>query len=410
MADTRVLIIGGGVASASAIETLLAKGIAGSAITLLSADTELPYHRPPLSKGYLLGREPREKIFVKPHSFYDDAGVTLRLGTLVRAVDAQARTVITATGDTLTFEKLLIATGCTPRTLSAPGSDLPGIFTLRTLADCDALRKAVSGSRTAVVIGGSFIGMELASAFAQHGLTTTLLHRGTAVFDKLGFPEASAFFADYFTERGVTIRYEDEVVTITRASGGRLAMQTKRGNILETDLVAVGVGVTPDIGLFDGSGIRTENGIVVNEVLESSVEGIFAAGDVANFFDPLYGRLRRIEHWETAITHGKIAGQNIAARTPDERVAYSGVSSFFSDVFDLTFEYFGDALGTDRSVTRGSFADHAVTVFFLAGSTVRAAFTMGRPRERRALLGLIQNKHEMTDPERLADTKSPLPS
>ncbi len=400
------LIIGGGLAAATAMETLLQCEIDGKRIALVGAETELPYHRPPLSKGYLLGRASRESVFVKPRAFYQTAGVSLFLGTRATALHPGEKTVDTDRGGSLRYGKLLLAHGCSLKRLSVPGGDLPGIFYLRTLADADRLI-AASGRRThAVVVGGSFIGMELASAFAQRGIKTTLLHRGAQVFDKLESPEASRFFHAVFTEHGVTIRTEDAAVAFERAAGRerRLKVTTKRGDMLAADLVAAGVGVAPDTDWLTSSGLTIDNGIVVNEYLEASLPDVYAAGDIANFFDPLYGRQRRIEHWATAIDHGKAAGATMAGR----REPYGAVSYFFSDIFDLSFEYFGDASGTTATIERGSFAERAVTIFYLQERTVRAAFTLGRPKERKALIQLIAARRP-ADGEALANVHHPLP-
>lgn len=403
------LLVGGGLASATALETLLKSGIAGKRITLIGAEQELPYNRPPLSKGYLLGREERSSVFVKPQTFYESAGVRLVLGTKVTAVDPASKTVTTDRGETFTYGKLLLAYGSTLRRLTVPGSDLPGIRYLRTLGDSDALKEAIARSKTGLVVGGSFIGMELASAFAQGGLHTTLLHRGKEIFDKLGSPEASAFFAQYYREHGVTIRTEDEATAFApNPAGSGLKVTTKRGDTIAAEVVAVGVGVVPETALLNSSGITLDNGIVVNEYLEASVPDVYAAGDVANFFDPLYGRQRRIEHWDTAIQHGKVAGANMAVSDPARRVPYAAVSYFFSDVFDLSFEYFGDAAGTDRTIIRGSFQDRAVTVFSLEQATPRAAFTMGRPKERKVLRELLQTQRPLQNPDTLANLEAPL--
>lgn len=402
------LVVGGGLAGATAIKTMLSSGVPGTRMTLVAAERELPYHRPPLSKGYLLERVSRDSLFVKPRNFYAHAGVQLLLGSKAVAVNTSARTVTTDNAGTIGYGKLLLATGGTLRRLTVPGADLLGISYLRTLADADTLRETTQRAKTAVVVGGSFIGMELAAAFAQKGLATTLLHRGTAVFDKLGSPEASAFFAQYFAERGVTIRTEDEATAFTqpRPGGGPLEVQTKRGDTLGADIVAVGVGVTPNTEFLASSGIALENGVQVNEYLEASVPDVYAAGDIAHFFDPLYQRHRRIEHWDTAIQHGNIAGANMIGK----RLTYNMVSYFFSDVFDLTFEYFGDAAETDRTVRRGSFAEKSVTLFFLQGAVVRSAFTLGRPKERKALIALIRNQVEIPRPDELSRPATALPT
>lgn len=402
------VIVGGGLAGATTVETLLSGGVAGNRITLVAAEPELPYHRPPLSKGYLLGKRTRDSVFVKPKDFYERAGVMLLLGTKVTTVQPEAHTVTTDQGETLQYGKLLLATGCAVRKLTVPGGDLPGVFTLRTLADADALRAAQERAKSVLIVGGSFIGMELASAFAQKERHTTLLHRGKEVFDKLASPEASAFFARYYEERGVSIRTEDEATAVERRLGsdGPLTVTTKRGDTVTADFVAVGIGVAPDTQYLETSGITLDNGIVVNEYLEASVPDVYAAGDVANFFDPLYARHRRIEHWDTAIQHGKIAGANLLGK----HEAYSAVSYFFSDVFDLSFDYFGDATDTDHTILRGSFADKAVTLFYLQGSIVRAAFTMGRPKEQKVLKALIRTQQPLPDPTILSDEGVPLPA
>ncbi len=402
------LVAGGGLAGATAIKTLLSAGVPGTRIALVSAEHEVPYHRPPLSKGYFLGRESKASLFVKPRSFYEQAGVRLILGTSVSAVNANAHTVTTDRFGTIRYGKLLLATGCVLRRLTVPGSDLHGIFYLRTLADSDALKNEARPGRTAVVMGGSFIGMELASGFAQKGLKTTLLHRGSAVFDKLGSPEASTFFARHYTERGVLLRMEEEAAAFApHPSGdGSLEIRMTRGDTLRADIVAVGIGVTPDTSFLQGSGITVENGVIVNEYLEASVPDVYAAGDIAHFFDPLYERHRRIEHWDTAIQHGKIAGANMAGK----REAYDQVSYFFSDVFDLSFEYFGDAAETDQIILRGLFEEASVTVFYLRDRVVRAAFTMGRPKERAALVRLLKSRHRFADPAVLADSSRSLGS
>ncbi len=402
--DTRdFVLVGGGVTSAAALEALLREGIAGSRITLIASEPWLPYHRPPLSKTYLLGTKPRERLFVKPEAFYGDHGVNVMLGVLVTGMNTPTRCLTLSSGQSLTYRTLLLATGCLPHTLSVPGNDLPGVFTLRTLDDADRIRAWLPRTRHAAVIGGGFIGMELASVFAQRGLDTTILHRGHALFDKLGVPEASRFFEQYYRDRGVAIRFQDEVVAL-EGQDAVATLRTATGAVLPAELVAVGIGAIPDISFLKGSGIALGNGVTVNEYLETSLPDVYAAGDIADFFDPLYGRHRRIEHWDTARRHGTIAGQNMAGR----RTAVAGVSTFFSDIFDLSFEYFGDATGTDMIVTRGSFVEKSVSVFFLMKNSVRAAFTMGRPRERTRVLALIEQQIRLPTPTILADIRQPL--
>lgn len=399
------VFLGGGLTSGTAIVNLLAAGVPGSEIVLVAEEPELPYNRPPLSKGFLLGREKRASIFVKPSSFYTERGVTIFQKTRATRVDPSTHRVELSTGDVLFYKKLLLATGCTPRRLSVPGANLPGVHTFRTVADAETLRAAVAGGlKTAVLVGGGFISLEIASALAQRGVQTTILHRGTAMLDRLGSPEISSFFAGVFLKHGVSIRYEDEAVEMV-GTDRVTAVCTKRGDSFPANLVIVGIGVVPETGFLEGSGISiTPQGITVNEYLETSVLDVYAAGDVTSFFDPLYGKHRHIEHWDTAIQHGKIAAKNMRG----QRTAYDAVSYFFSDLFNLSYDYFGDAEGTDRVIRRGSFEERSVTLFSLQENIVRAAFMLGRPRERKQTIALIKNRQPV-ETNVLADLTQPLP-
>ncbi len=399
------VLLGGGLASAAALETLLTRGVPGSTIALVASEPVLPYHRPPLSKGYLLGRKTRESVFYKPPAFYEDHGVSVLLGRRATSVDPATRVVAVDDGRTLAFERLLIATGCTPRTLTVPGSTLGNIFTLRTLADADAILTAMKTARTAVVVGGGFIGLEVASTLSHKGVSTTILHRGDRLFDRLGSKEISQYFEDLFHLHGVTLLMNDEVLSFEGEA--RVAtVVTRQGARIPAELVIVGIGVTPNVHCVAGTALDVTDGIRVNELLETSLPGVFAAGDVANFFDPLFEKHRRIEHWDTAIQHGKVAGANMAGAGS----AYNTVSYFFSDLFDLSFDYFGDAEGTTEVITRGSFTDRAVTLCYLKEHIARAAFTMGRPKERAALIALIRERTPILDVRALANPALPLPT
>ncbi|HEY7535882.1 MAG TPA: NAD(P)/FAD-dependent oxidoreductase, partial [Thermodesulfobacteriota bacterium] len=288
------LLIGGGLTSATAAETLRKEGAKGR-IVIISAESFLPYHRPPLTKHFLLGKQEKERIFVLKESYYRENKIDVILGTKVLTVHSKSRIVQTDNAGEFRYKKLLITTGCSPKKLDVPGSKLPGIFYVRTVLDAESLKGAMTEAKRAVVVGGSFIGMELASSFTQSGIQVTIIAKEDILFDKLASSELSGFFTEYYKARGVEIILGE---TIKRFRGkDRLeSVVTSTGKIISCNLVAIGVGVTPEIDFLHESGIRVDDGIVVNEYMETNKQDIYAAGDVVNFFDTVFRKYRRIEH------------------------------------------------------------------------------------------------------------------
>jgi NTE family protein len=341
-----LVIAGGGLTAARAIKSYREAG-GGGRVGLVAKEAVLPYHRPPLSKRYLRG-EMTDGPFVEDEAFYRDHDVELLLGSAVTSVDPGNQLVTTSAGP-LGYEQLLISTGAAPRQLRVPGADLENVFSLRTLADSERIRGASTRAERAVVVGGGFIGMEVAASLRQLGLEVTLIHMGDGLFDLLGSNELSEQLLGLYHEHGVEVLLEEEVAGF----GGvdRLEyVETKSGVCAPADLAVVGVGVIPNDGFLDGSGLARENGVLVNERFETSAPGIYAAGDVANFFDPLYGRRRRIEHWSNANYQGTQVGELLAGQPG----AYDTVSSFFSEVFGLTVKVFGNVGNFDQLHTEGS--------------------------------------------------------
>ncbi|MGH7806632.1 MAG: FAD-dependent oxidoreductase, partial [Thermodesulfobacteriota bacterium] len=282
------------------------------------------------------------------------------------------------------FKRLLIATGCSPKRLSVPGADLPGIYYLRTIPDAEALMQTMEGAKSAVVVGGSFIGMELASSLTKKGIQVTIITKELILFDKLLSPEVSQFFKANSVEviLGETIK---EFKGKNRVEG----VVTSTGKTFSCDFVAIGVGVSPEIGFLDGSGIKVDDGILVNQYMQTNKPDIYAAGDVANFFDPVFGRHRRIEHWDNAIKQGQLAARNMMGQMQ----AYRTVSYFFSDVFDLSFDFLGDATDADERILRGSMKEKSFAVLYLKDGVLRAMFFLGRPpAEAKAAESLIVNR------------------
>jgi NTE family protein len=374
--SSQLVIVGGGLASAKVVQAYRDAG-GVDPVVLVSADSVVPYHRPPLSKRYLRGEIEADGTFVAPEDFYRDNDVELRLETRVERVRPDERVLELAGGERLPYDRLVLATGGTPRTLGVPGEDLDGVFRLRTLANSSAIREAAGSARRAVVVGGSFIGSEAAASLRTLGLDVTLVHRGTGIFDILGSPELSAYLGDLYRSRGVELVFGDEVGEF--AGNGRVAgVRTKGGRELGADMAVEGVGVSLNLGLLEGSGIEVGDGVIVDERFETSVPGVFAVGDIANYPDPIAGRRRRIEHWSNANTTGTRLGTLLAGADPGPLP----VASFFSEVFGSSFRLFGDSVGYQIVATHGSFADgRAAALYADEAGTLKAALVFGLESE-----------------------------
>ena len=356
MTSFELVIVGGGLASARAIKSFREAGGEGT-IALISRDSTLPYHRPPLSKKFLRG-ETDEEPLVEDEKFYADNGVEVMLETSVTSVDTQEHAVV-LDGDRLGYKRLLLASGAWPRRLSVPGADLEGVFTLRTVGNSKAIREAAADAERAVVVGAGFIGMEVAASLRQIGKEVSLVHLGRWLFDQLGVEQLSDELAALYESKGVELVLGNEVEAFH--GDGRLEkVTTKNGREVEADLAVVGVGVDPVTDFLDGSGITVDNGIVVDDRFRTNVPDVFAAGDVANFFDSLFGRQRRIEHWSNANYQGTEVGKALAGGEG----RYDTVSSFFTEIFGITIKVFGDAKRDAQVVVHGSLRENDLYVLY----------------------------------------------
>jgi len=398
--DFELIIVGGGLASARAIRTYRDAGGDGS-VALISSDSAIPYHRPPLSKHYLRGETERDETMVEPHEFYDENDVELLLETEVLGV-APGDRAITTDDSRLRYRKLLLATGALPRRLDVEGTALRGVFTLRSLGDSTVIREAAQEVRDAVVVGGGFIGMEVAASLTERGLDVTLVCRDADVFSQLSSPEISDHLVSLYRDRGVDVVRGDEV----RAFRGRSRLDTVElhsGEPLGVGLAVVGIGVEPAVGFLQGSGIAIDNGVVVNERFETNAPGVYAVGDVAHFVDPLFGRSRRIEHWSNANYQGSEVGR-ILAGAPG---GYDTVSTFFTESFGLTLKVFGDTSRHDDRVARGSFDDgHAVVFYLDAGRLVGTLHTGQDDETEQTFKQLIRDRATALDVRALADASA----
>lgn len=374
MARTELVIAGGGLTAARAIKSYREAGGDGP-VTLVAEEATLPYHRPPLSKRYLRG-EINETPHVEGEAFYRDHDVDVLLETRVVEVDAGAHRLTLDNGVRLRYGGLLVATGAAPRGLRVPGSDLEGVFSLRTIVDSGAIRAAADKAERAVVVGGGFIGMETAASLRQLGVDVTLIHLGRGLFDVLGSAELSNELAELYRANGVELLLGHEVASFG-GDGVLASVQTKTGLRVDADLAVVGVGVIPNVDFLEGSGIEVDNGVVVNARFETSAPGVYAAGDVANFFDPLYGRQRRIEHWSNANYQGAEVGKALAGVD----TKYDMVSTFFTEVFGVTIRVFGDTSRADDRTFEGSLADGKVLGLYLEQGRIAGAVLSGQDDE-----------------------------
>src|SRR6476659_9245020 len=336
------LLVGGGLASATAAETLRAAGAEGR-IAILCAESTPPYYRPPLSKEFLLKGPDQTKLLIHDPSFYCYRDIEIHLGSRVHRVDVDSRTIETDGGDHFLFGKLLIATGASLHRLALPGENLEGIHYLRSVNDALSLYQAIAHAQRAIVIGSSFLGMEIAASFATRGLATTLIAKEDLVYEKLRSPEASDFFAEYFRARGVDFIFEEEV----RGFWGTTKVEgvvTSSGKRMPCDIVAIGIGVRPEVSFLANSGINVDGGILVDQYLETNRPGIYAAGDVANFYNPIARTRYRAEHWDNAVKQGRLAAWNMLG----ERQSWRTVSYNFSSVFDVTFNVVGSTEKADE--------------------------------------------------------------
>ena len=371
--EPNVIIVGGGLAGAIAAQTLREEGF-DRRITLLGEESNRPYERPPLSKDYLQGNTDRDSIFVHPESWYANHAVELRLGAAVTSLDPALRTVTTATGVQLGYDKLLLATGSTPRRVSVPGADFDGVRYLRSVEDSERIKAGFARAQRVAIIGAGWIGLETAAAARNAGLDVTLLEAGELPLLRVLGPEVAPIFADLHRDHGVDLRCQVAVAELTVGNGAATGVILKDGSRIDADMVLVGVGITPNSQLAAEAGLKVDNGIVVDEHLRTSDPDIFAAGDVAHAYNPRLGRHIRVEHWANARRQGVTAAKAMLGQDAvDARPSY-----FFSDQYDLGMEYTGDIgpSGYDRVIFRRHADSRQVIVFWLHEQRVQAGMNI----------------------------------
>jgi len=395
MREVDHLILGGGGAGAAAAATLRLESAAGPTVTILSADDTAPYSRPTLSKQFLLGLADAGRILLHPESFYRDQAIELVLDTTAASVDPARRLVTTSAGEEIHYGRLLIATGSRPKRLAVAGAELPGVHALRRKADGMAIRARIAaGAKRAVVLGGSFLGMETALSLAELGLEVTVVEGGALVLPHVEAPEISEHFRRHAEERGVRILLGETVAQIHGETRIR-EVETPSGLRIPCDLLVVSIGVEPVTEFLAGSGIALDRGlVVVDELLRTNVPDVFAAGDVTSFYDPVFARRRHIEHWDNAERQGRLAARNMLG----QRRRYDEVSYFFCDIGDVSFSMLGLPGEADERIGRGSLEEKSFALFYLKDDVPRALFTLGRPvEETSSARGLIRYRVNLRD-------------
>ncbi len=398
------VIVGASLAGAKAAQTLREEGF-GGAVILIGTEDECPYERPPLSKGYLLGKEPRDSIFVHAEDWYPAHDVALRRGVTATSIDRSARRVGLAGGESVPYDRLLITTGSSPRRLSVPGGDLDGVLYLRSVGDSERLGAALRGGGSVVIAGAGWIGLETAAAARQYGCEVTVVEPESGVLQRSLGPELGEVFAGLHRSHGVTFRFGEGLSEVTGSGGKVTGAVTSAGEELPADHVIIGIGVVPNAAIAAEAGLDVDNGIVVDEALRTSDPDIFAAGDVANAFNPLLGRRVRVEHWANALNSGPAAARSMLG----QEVSYDRVPYFYSDQYDLGMETAGlPEPGTyDEIVYRGDKESLEFIAFWLADGAVVAGMNVNVWDVNDDIQALIRSE-TLVDPDRLADPSVPL--
>jgi 3-phenylpropionate/trans-cinnamate dioxygenase ferredoxin reductase subunit len=389
------VIVGASLAGCSAAATLREEGFDGR-VVLLSAEAEEPYDRPPLSKDYLLGKRPLERVRLRPAGFWEEQEIELRTATAAAGLDPGAR-LVEAGGELLRFDALLLATGGRHRLPPIPGIDLEGVLPLRTREEADAIRAAAGSGRRAVVVGMGFIGSEVAAALRTLGLEVVAVEPFRTPLERVLGPEVGATVAELHREHGVQCLFG---VGVQAFEGARRVerVRTSSGRVVECDFAVVGLGIVPATELAETAGLAVADGITVDERCRTNADAVFAAGDVASHLHPLYGRHVRVEHWQNAVEQGAAAARAMLGAT----APYDQLHWFWSDQYDENLQYAGHHTRWDGLAVRGSLAERRYVAFYLEGGIPRAAVSMNAGRDLRRAFGLLRAGRPV-DPVQLAD-------
>ena len=402
MSESTFVIVGAGLAGARAAEALRKEGFDGR-LVLVGEEPTPPYERPPLTKDFLRGETDRAHIDVKPDAFYAENAIDLRLGRAVTTLDTAGRAVVLADGERVAYDRLLLATGSRSRPLGVPGADLPGVHLLRQVDDAESLRAALGPGRHLVVIGGGWIGTEVAASARQLGTDVTILMTGGLPLEKPLGTVAATVYRDLHVEHGVTFVTVPGIASVEGAGRAEEVVATD-GRRFACDAVVAAVGASPRTELAADAGLAIDGGgVAVDETLETSAPGVFAAGDIAAALHPMLGRRVRLEHWAAAKFQGPAAARAMLGRgVPYDRLPY-----FYSDQYDVSMEYRGLATAWDQVVVRGDLAARSFLAFYVAGDRVAAAMNVNVPGVAKQLDAIVRSDRP-ADARALADASVPL--
>jgi 3-phenylpropionate/trans-cinnamate dioxygenase ferredoxin reductase component len=390
------VVVGASLAGATAAVTLRQEGADGT-ITLIGAEKEAPYERPPLSKAYLRGETPFEAALVRPPAFYAEQGIETIFGCRAVRIDASGRFVELDDGRRVPFDRLLITTGGRNRRFSVAGADLDGIYNLRTVQDADRIRAETIAGRRVLVVGMGFIGSEVAASLRQKDLDVVAIEPSKTPLARVLGEDVGQRLADLHQGHGVRTVFEDTVVAFEGTSRVERVL-TKGGRRLECDFVVAGIGIEPVVDLLDGSGVQVDNGVVVDEYCQTNVSGVYAAGDVANHYHPLFKRRIRVEHWQNAIKQGAAAARNMLGR----HLAYDEVHWFWSDQYDANLQYAGFHSAWEQLVVRGRLGSDSFLACYVNEGRIDAAVALNRAKDLRRVMPLIKARRPI-DLEQLRD-------
>jgi 3-phenylpropionate/trans-cinnamate dioxygenase ferredoxin reductase component len=390
------VIVGANLAGGRAAEALRSGG-SQEPIVVVGAEPERPYERPPLSKTFPAGQLPEEKLYLRPADYYASQGIELLLGRRAVRLDPETHTVSLEDGEQLSYTALLIATGAAPRRLTAPGGDLEGILYLRDLRDARRLRDRLASAQRVVVVGAGFIGAEVAAVARGLGREVVALEALPVPLERALGAVVGGLYTQIHRDRGVDLRTNAAVTEILE-SGGEFQVRTGSGDRFDCDLVVVGVGVAPEVGWLESSGIELRNGVVVDELCRTSLPDVYAAGDVANWFHPRLGEHLRVEHFDNAQNQGVAAARSMLGQGQP----YAPVNYFWSDQYDLSLQYVGHASGQDQVILRGAVESGSWSAFYLRDGALKAALAVNRFRDVSAARQLLAREVPVT-PDQLRD-------
>ncbi len=403
MSTQTFVIVGASLAGAKAAEGLRGRGFDGR-IVLVGTESELPYERPPLTKDYLRGESEREKAYVHPGEFYSDNEIELMLDTTVSGIDPDASRVTFAGGGEIAYDKLLLTTGSEPRRIPVPGAELDGIHYLRTLPDCDVLRERLDAGGRVAVVGSGWIGSEFAASARQRGLDVALIDSLQVPYEKILGTEIGSFFRDVHAQHGVELLMGQGVDGF-EGDGAVRSVRTSGGENVQCDFAVVAIGIAPRVALAQDAGAAIENGVAVDERLQTSLPNIYAAGDVASAWHPFFEQRIRVEHWANALNQGPAA----AGAMLGDQAGYDRLPYFFSDQYDVGMEYSGYATSWDQVVFRGDRDGGEFVAFWLTDGRVVGGMNVNVWDVNEHVQALIRSRRQV-DVNALTDPDTPLES